>query len=146
MAPARLKLLEAEKELTRRAMTLPGGSSRHGFGSTRSIDSRPTRAAPRWQTSFEGAHNSSSIISCLGLTTQLGVLLLPDRGRLQRLRSPPSQPRCHTYSGVAGSSLKVPGLQVADGVDVPLGVIAWERLQLRLKRVVHRGATARGRH
>ena len=37
-------------------------------------------------------------------------------------------------------------LQVADGLDVSLGVIAWERLQLRLKRLVHRGATARGRH
>ena len=72
--------------------------------------------------------------------------LLLDRRRLQRLRSPPSQPRCHTYGGVAGSSQEAPGVPAEDGVDVPLGVIAWQRLQLRLKRVVHRGATAQGRH
>ena len=59
-------------------MTLPGsGRSCHGFGSIRSIDSRPTRAAPRWQTSSEGAHSSSSIISCLGLTTRRGVRPAP---------------------------------------------------------------------
>ena len=59
-------------------MTLPGGGrSCRGFGSTRSIDSRPTRAAPRWQTSSEGAHSSSSIISCLGLTTRRGVRPAP---------------------------------------------------------------------
>src|ERR671916_744556 len=35
---------------------------------------------------------------------------------------------------------------IADGVDVPLGVLVRQRLQLRLQRRVHRGATARGRH
>ena len=39
--------------------TLPGGRSFRGFGSKRSILSGPTRAAPLWQTSSEGAHSSS---------------------------------------------------------------------------------------
>ena len=55
MAAARLELLKAEKELTRRSDELSGGGrSCRGFGSTRSIDLRPTRAAPRWRTSSEG--------------------------------------------------------------------------------------------
>ena len=46
----------AEKDADRAAATSwrGGGRSCHGFGSTRSIDSRPTRGAPRWQTSSEG--------------------------------------------------------------------------------------------
>ena len=40
---ARLELLEAEKEHTRRG----DGRSCRGFGSIRSIGSRPTRGAPR---------------------------------------------------------------------------------------------------
>ena len=50
-----------------------GGRSCRGFGSTRSIDSRPTRGAPRWQTSSEGARSSSSTTSCSGPTTRRGV-------------------------------------------------------------------------
>ena len=67
---ARLELLKAEKELTRRSDELRGGGrSCRGFGSTRSIDSRPRRAAPRWRTSSEGARSSSSTTSCSGPTT-----------------------------------------------------------------------------
>ena len=36
------------------------------------------------------------------------------------------------------------GVQAADGLDVSLGVLARQRLQRRLQRLVHRGATARG--
>jgi hypothetical protein len=51
---ARLGLLKEEKELTRR-----GDGSRNcpGSGSTRSIDSRPMKGAPRWQISSEGARS-----------------------------------------------------------------------------------------
>src|SRR3989441_5739157 len=49
-----------------------GGRSCRGFGSTRNIDSRPTRGAPRWQTSSEGARSSSSTTSCSGPTTRAG--------------------------------------------------------------------------
>ena len=50
-----------------------GGRSCRGCGSTRSIDSRPTRGAPRWRTSSEGARSSSSTTSCSGPTTRRGV-------------------------------------------------------------------------
>ena len=46
--------------------------------------------------------------------------------------------------GVAGAAREAAGVQAADGVDVSLGVLARQRLQLRLQRLVHRGATARG--
>ena len=36
------------------------------------------------------------------------------------------------------------GVQAADGVDVSLGVLVRQRLQLRLQRLVHRGTAARG--
>src|SRR6266480_7719050 len=50
-----------------------GGRTCRGFASTRSIDSRPTRGAPRWQSSSEGARSSSSTTSCSGPTTRRGV-------------------------------------------------------------------------
>ncbi len=46
--------------------------------------------------------------------------------------------------GVAGAAREAAGVQAADGVDVSLGVLVRQRLQLRLQRLVHRGATARG--
>ncbi len=49
-----------------------GGRNCRGFGSTRRIDSRPTRGAPRWQTFSKGARNSSSTTSCSGPTTLPG--------------------------------------------------------------------------
>src|SRR2546430_7380074 len=48
------------------------------------------------------------------------------------------------FGGVAGASREAAGVQAADGVDVSVGVLARQRLQLRLQRLVHRGATARG--
>ena len=46
--------------------------------------------------------------------------------------------------GVAGAAREAAGVQAADGMDVSLGVLARQRLQLRLQRLVHRRATARG--
>ena len=60
--------------------------------------------------------------------------LLGDRGRVQRLRRPPGQPRRHAFGGVAGAAREAAGVQAADGVDVSLGVLARQRLQLRLQR------------
>ena len=71
-------------------------------------------------------------------------VLLGDRGRVRRLRRPPSQPRRHAFGGVAGAAREAAGVQAPDGVDVSLGVLARQGLQLRLQRLVHRGATARG--
>ena len=45
--------------------------------------------------------------------------------------------------GVAGAAREAAGVQAADGLDLPLGVLARRRLQLRLQRLAHRGATAR---
>ena len=71
-------------------------------------------------------------------------VLLGDRGRVRRLRRPPGEPRRHALGGVARAAREAAGVQAADGVDVSLGVLARQRLQLRLQRLVHRGATARG--
>ena len=48
--------------------------------------------------------------------------------------------------GVAGAAREAAGVQAANGVDVSLGVLVRRRLQLRLQRLVHRGATAPGGH
>ena len=45
--------------------------------------------------------------------------------------------------GVAGAAREAAGVQAADGMDVSLGVLVRQRLQLRLQRLVHRGAAAR---
>jgi hypothetical protein len=67
---ARLDLLEAEKELTRRATSWRGsGRNCPGCGSTRNTASKPMRGAPRWPTSSRGARSCSSITSCSGPTT-----------------------------------------------------------------------------
>ena len=46
--------------------------------------------------------------------------------------------------GVAGAARDAAGVQAADGLDLSLGVLVRQRLQLRLQRLVHRGAAARG--
>ncbi len=71
-------------------------------------------------------------------------VLLGDRGRVQRLRRPPGQPRRHAFGGVAGSVRETAGVQAADGLELPLGVLARRGLQLRLQCLAHREATARG--
>ncbi len=48
--------------------------------------------------------------------------------------------------GVAGAAREAASVQAADGLDVSLGIFGRRRLQLRLQRLVHRRATARGRH
>src|SRR6266853_428005 len=70
--------------------------------------------------------------------------LLDDRRRVRRLRRAPGEPRRHAFGGIAGASREAAGVQAADGVEISLGLLARRRLQLRLPRLVHRGATARG--
>src|SRR5437016_4541568 len=72
--------------------------------------------------------------------------LLDDRRRVRRLRRAPGQPRCHAFGGVAGAAREAAGVQAADEVEFPLGVLVRQRLQRRLQRLIHRGATARGGH
>src|SRR5207245_810682 len=51
-------------------------------------------------------------------------VLLGDRRRVRRLRRPPGQPRRHAFGGVAGSARETAGIQAADGLELPLGVLA----------------------
>jgi hypothetical protein len=105
----------------------------------------PSRGAPRWRISSEGSRSSSSTISCSGQTTRGVSVLLGDRGRVRRVRDTPGEPRRDAMGGVAGAAREAAGVQAADGVDIPVGVRARQRLQLRLQRLGDRGAAARGK-
>jgi Bacterial protein of unknown function (DUF899) len=144
---ARLELLEEEKELTRRSdelarrrQELTVGPDREGV-SVR--DRRGERLAGR---SLQRALAAPRLPFHVRARLQGGVsVLLGDRGRVQWLRRSPSEPRRHAFGGVAGAAREAAGVQTADGVDVSVGVLGRRRLQLRLQRLVHGGATARGR-
>jgi hypothetical protein len=71
-------------------------------------------------------------------------VLLGDRGRVRRLCRPPRASRRRVHRGVAGAAREAAGVQAADGLELPLGVVVRERLQLRLRGDVHRGAAAVG--
>jgi predicted dithiol-disulfide oxidoreductase (DUF899 family) len=51
-----------------------------------------------------------------------------------------------TLCGVAGAARKIAGVRAANGLDISLGVVVRQRLQLRLQRHVHRGAAAQRGH
>ena len=69
--------------------------------------------------------------------------VLCDRGRLQRLARPPREPRRADDGRLARSDRRDPNVQVAHGVDVPMGLVSRRRLQLRLQRLGDRGTAAR---
>ena len=120
-----------------------GRQERRGSESTRCIDSRLTRGAPRWRTSSEGA---AAPRLPLHVRARLhGGLpgLLGGRGWLQRVRRPPGQPWRDALGGVSGAS-RARRRIAADGVDVSPGVLVRQRLQLRLQRLVHRGTAREG--
>ena len=72
-------------------------------------------------------------------------VLLGDRGRLRWLRCPPRKSRRHPFGSIAGAAREAAGVQAADGLELPLGVVVWKRLQLRLSGGVHQGAAAVGK-
>ena len=117
---ARLELLKAEKELTRRSDEL--ARQRQELPWVR-IDKEyrfeTDEGTPRSPTSSEGARSSSSTTSCSGPTTPQVSGLLGDRGRVQRLRRPPGEPRRHACGGVAGAAREAAGVQTADGWSFP---------------------------
>ena len=120
---ARLELLEAEKELTRRSdelaqrrQELPwvrvdkdyrfdtdGGTRLAGGPLPRAL------AAPRLPLHVRARLHR-------GLPVLLG-----DRGRLQRGRRPPREPRRRIVGGVARAAREAAGVQAADGLDVSRG-------------------------
>ena len=145
---ARLELLEAEKELTRRSDEL--ARRRQELPWVR-IDKDVSIRDRRRERLAGGPLPRALAAARLPLHVRARLqgglsVLLGDRGRVQRLRRPPGEPRRHACGGVAGAAREAAGVQAADGLDVSLGVLVRQRLQLRLQRLVHRGAAARGRH
>ena len=122
---ARLELLDAEKDLTRRAdelarrrQELPWVADRQAVsirdrrGERLAGGSLPrTLAAPRLSLHVRARLQG-------GLPVLLG-----NRGRVQRVRRPPREPRRHADGGVAGAAREAAGVQAPDGVDVPVGVL-----------------------
>ena len=142
---ARLELLEAEKELTRRSDEL----------ARRRQELPWVRIDKEYR--FETDEGSASLADLFRGRSQLLVyhfMFGPDYTA--------GCPSCSSIAdgfngfvvhlanhdvmlcgGVAGAAREAAGVQAADGLDVSLGVLARRRLQLRLQRLVHRGATAR---
>ena len=145
---ARLELLEAEKELTRRSDEL----------ARRRQELPWVRVDKEYR--FETDEGSASLADLFRGRSQLLVyhfMFGPDYTA--------GCPSCSAIAdgfngfvvhlanhdvtlcgGVAGAAREAAGVQAADGVDVSLGVLVRQRLQLRLQRLVHRGAAARGGH
>src|ERR1700747_2167983 len=130
---ARLELLEAEKELTRRSDEL----------ARRRQELQWVRVDKEYR--FETDAGSASLADLFRGRSQLLVY--------HYMFGPDYTAGCATcstiadgFDGFAVAAREAAGVQAADGVDVSLGVLARQRLQLRLQRLVHRGATARGRH
>jgi Bacterial protein of unknown function (DUF899) len=66
--------------------------------------------------------------------------LLESRGPPRRRACPPQPPRRHLALLLASAAGEAPGLQAADGLEVPLGVDLRKRLSVRLRPRSHRGA------
>ena len=142
---ARLELLEAEKELTRRSDEL--ARQRQELPWVR-IDKAYRFDTEEGSASLRGPLPGPLAAPRLSLHVRARLqgglpVLLGDRRRLQRHRRAPGEPRRDALGGVAGAAREAAGVQAADGLDLSLGVVARQRLQLRLQRLVHRGAAAR---
>ena len=127
-----------------------GGRSCRGFGSTRSTDSRPTRGRV--------AHRSlqrTLAAPRLPLHVRLRIpahrrapgmhRMLLDRRSLRRCHPPLERPRHYPRLRVDRPVAGAPGLQAANGLAIPVGFVARERLQIRLRRCLHRGAAEKRR-
>ena len=144
---ARLELLAAEKELTRRGdelarqrRALPWVQIETGLSLR---DGRRERLAGR---PLPRALTAARLPLHVRARLQRRLSrLLGDRGRLRRLRDSPGQPRRDALGGVARSAREAAGLQATDGLELPVGIRVRERLQPRLRRLRHGRAGACGR-
>src|SRR5260370_1393000 len=118
---ARLELLEAEKALTRRGDELA-----------------------RWRQELPWGRIGKEYRFETGQGTAALAALVAGRGRARPLRRPPGESRRHALRGVAGSAGETAGVPAADGLELPLGVVVRQRLQLRLPGGAHQGAVAVG--
>ncbi len=144
---ARLELLEAEKDLTRRGdelarqrQALPWVRVRQGVPFETDDGTRlahgplqRTLAAPRLSLHVRARLHG-------GLSVLLGHC-----GRLQRLLRPPREPRRDAFGRLARTAREAARVQAANGMGLPVGVLARQRLQFRLRRRIHpRRSSARG--
>ena len=143
---ARLELLEAEKELTRRSDEL----------ARRRQELPWVRVDKEYRFAID--QGNALLADLFSGRSQLLVyhfMFGPDytagcpscstiADGFDGFRRPSGEPRRHAFGGVAGAAREAASVQAADGVDVSLGVLARQRLQLRLQHLLHRGATARG--
>ena len=136
---ARLELLDAEKELTRRGDELAR--------LRQDLPWVPIEKEYRFETdegtalsstSSKGARSCSSTTSCSGPTSRPGVRPARRSPTASPVGGAPRQPRRRVHSGVARAAGEAAGLQAADGLELSVGVFVRERLQLRLSRVPHR--------
>ena len=143
---ARLGLLKEEKELTRRSDEL----------ARRRQELPWVRIDKEYR--FETDEGSASLADLFRGRSQLLVyhfMFGPD----YKAGCPSCSAIADGYNGIAvhlanhdvmlwtvsrAAAREAAGVQAADGLDVSLGVLARRRLQRRLQRLVHRGATARG--
>ena len=134
---ARLELLEAEKELTRRSDEL--ARRRQELPWVR-VDKEYRFETDEGQRLAGGSLQRALAAPRLSLHVRARLqgrlpVLLGDRRRLQRHRRASRQPRRDALGGVARAAREAAGVQAADGLDLPLGVVARQRLQLRLQRL-----------
>ena len=143
---ARLELLKAEKELTRRSDEL----------ARRRQELPWVRVDKEYR--FETDEGSASLTDLFRGRSQLLVyhfMFGPD----YKAGCPSCSAIADGFNGIAvhlanhdvmlsavsrAPLAKLAGVQAADGLDISLGVLARRRLQLRLQRLVHRGAAAPG--
>src|SRR6516165_9352489 len=132
---ARLELLDAEKALTRRSDEL----------AQRRQELPWVRVNKDYR--FDTEEGRASLADLFRGRSQLLVyhFMFVDRRRLQRRRRAPCQPRRDAVGGIERAASETAGIQTADGLDFSVGVFAGRRLQLRLQRLDHRRAAARGR-
>ena len=138
---ARLELLDAEKALTRRSDEL-----------ARQRQELPWVRIDK-EYRFETDEGTASLADLFGGRSQLLVyhfMFGPEYtagcpscsaiadgfdGSVVHL----AQPRRHARRGVAGPAREVAGVQAADGLELSVGVVVRQRLQLRLPGGVHQG-------
>ena len=135
---ARKALLAKEKEFTRlrdelsrERRELPWERVEKAYA----FDAPEGRVTPRRPVRRQGPAPGLSFHVRAGLERGLSELLVLGR-QLQRRRRPSRASRHRAGGGVARAARQDRGLPQAHGLDVPLGVVAPQRLQLRLRRLV----------
>src|SRR6266851_5701415 len=142
----RLELLEAEKELTRRSDELARRRRELPWVRIEKEYRFDTDDGPRTLAElFDGRSQLLVYHFMFGPEYTAGC---PNCSAIadgfDGLRCPARQPRRHPLRGVAGSAREAAGVQAADGLELPVGLVAAQRLQLRPPRLAHHRGVAVG--